>query len=278
MFISTLDRGSSSRGPWFREGACLPVSPIDEEDAVSQKLRIELDRTSPVPLYHQVAQAIQAAIDDGRLAPGELLENELSLATRLGISRPTARQALRELVDKRQLTRKRGVGTHVAPVTIHRPITLTSLHDDLSKIGKSPTTVVLEHEVVPASHEVAAALGVAEGTEVVRLRRLRLAAEEPLAIMTNFLSMAIAPTRDELEVDGLYECLRGRGVTPRIAHQRIGARAATAAEARMLHEPPRAALLIMERTSFDESGVAVEFGQHIYRASRYTFDTTLSAS
>ena len=96
--------------------------------------------------------------------------------------------------------------------------------------------------------------------------------------MTNFLPTAIAPTRDELEVDGLYDCLRGRGVKPRIAHQRIGARAATAAEARMLNEPPRAALLIMERTSFDESGAAVEFGQHIYRASRYTFDTTLFAS
>lgn len=245
---------------------------------MSQQLRIELDRTSPVPLYHQVAVAIQAAIDDGRLAPGELLENELSLTTRLGISRPTARQALRELVDKRQLIRKRGVGTHVAPVTIHRPITLTSLFDELSKIGKSPTTVVLEHKVVPASHEVAEALDIPEGTDVVRVRRLRLAADEPIAVMTNFLALAIAPTRDELEAAGLYDCLRGRGIKPRIAHQRIGARTATAAEARMLDEGPRAALLIMERTSFDESGAPVEFGQHIFRASRYTFDTTLFAS
>lgn len=254
------------------------MNPIKEEDAVSQQLRIELDRTSPIPLYHQVAQAIQAAIDDGRLAPGELLENETALATRLGISRPTARQALRELVDKRQLIRKRGVGTHVAPVTIHRPITLTSLYDDLSKFGKAPTTIVLEHEVVPASQEVAEALDIPEGTEVVRLRRLRLAAEEPIAVMTNFLPKAIAPARDELEADGLYDCLRGRGVKPRTARQRIGARTATAAEARMLHEGARAALLIMERTAYDESGAAVEFGQHIYRASRYTFDTTLFAN
>lgn len=245
---------------------------------MSQQLRIALDRMSPVPLYHQVAQAIQAAIDDGRLAPGELLENELSLSSRLGISRPTARQALRELVDSRQLVRKRGVGTHVAPVSIRRPITLTSLHDELAKIGKSPTTVVLEHEVVPASQEVAAALDIPAGTDVVRLRRLRLADDEPIAVMTNFLSKEIAPTRAELETDGLYDCLRGRGVKPRIARQRIGARTATAAEARMLHEGARAALLIMERTSFDESGAAVEFGQHIYRASRYTFDTTLFAS
>lgn len=279
MFISMLVHGGAILvPPQFSRGRKPRGEPDHEEDAVSQQLRIELDRTSPVPLYHQVAQAIQSAIDDGRLAPGEFLENELSLTTRLGISRPTTRQALRELVDKRQLIRKRGVGTHVAPVTIHRPITLTSLYDDLSKIGKSPTTVVLAHEVVPASQEVAAALDIPVGTDVVRLRRLRLAAGEPIAVMTNFLPEAIAPTRDELEADGLYDCLRGRGVQPRIARQRIGARIATAAEARMLMEGPRAALLIMERTAFDESGATVEFGQHIYRASRYTFDTTLFAS
>jgi len=255
-----------------------PESPVDEEHTVSQPLRIELDRSSPVPLYHQVAQAIQSAIDDGRLTPGELLENEISLATRLGISRPTARQALRELVDKGQMVRKRGAGTHVAPATIRRPVDLTSLYDDLSKSGKSPTTVVLEHEVVPAPPEVAVALDIPEGTDVLRVRRLRLADGEPIAVMTNFLPMTIAPTRAELEAGGLYDCLRGRGVKPRIARQRMGARVATAAEARMLDEVPRAALLTMERTAFDESGGAVEFGQHIYRASRYSFETTLFGS
>jgi DNA-binding GntR family transcriptional regulator len=245
---------------------------------VTQSLRIDLDRTSPVPLYHQVAQAIQAAIDDGRLARGELLENEVALAGRLGISRPTARQALRELVDKGHLVRRRGAGTHVAPARIRRPVDLTSLYDDLTKSGKIPTTVVLEYENVPARADVAAALELPDGAEVVRLRRLRLADGEPLAVMTNYLPLAIAPSREELEQDGLYDCLRSRGVHPRIARQRIGARIATAAESRVLEESPRTALLTMERTTFDDSGGVVEFGQHVYRASRYVFDTTLFAS
>ena len=244
---------------------------------MSQPLRIELDRSSPVPLYHQVAQAILAAIEDGRLTPGELLENEISMATRLGISRPTARQALRELVDKGQLVRKRGAGTRVAPARIRRPVDLTSLYDDLSKSGQAPTTEVLELATVPAPPEVAAALDIPPETEVVMMRRLRRADGEPIAVMTNYLPAAIAPTRAELEADGLYDCLRGRGIKPRIANQRIGARSASAAEARMLDEPPRAAVLTMERTAFDEAGSAVEFGQHIYRASRYSFDTTLFA-
>ena len=39
---------------------------------------VELDRSSPVPLYYQLAQAIEAAIRDGDLAPGDRFENELA--------------------------------------------------------------------------------------------------------------------------------------------------------------------------------------------------------
>jgi DNA-binding GntR family transcriptional regulator len=60
-----------------------------------------------------------------------------------------------------------------------------------------------------------------------------------------------------------------------VAHQRIGARLARADEARLLGEPPRSALLTMQRTAFDDKGAAVEHGRHVYRASRYDFETTL---
>ena len=58
-----------------------------------RELDITLDRNSPVPLYHQLAQAIEHAISSGVLAPGDRLENELSMTSRLGLSRPTAREA-----------------------------------------------------------------------------------------------------------------------------------------------------------------------------------------
>src|SRR5687768_4730313 len=55
-----------------------------------RELDITLDRNSPVPLYYQLARSIESAIDDGTLAPGDRLENEVSLTRRLGLSRPTA--------------------------------------------------------------------------------------------------------------------------------------------------------------------------------------------
>jgi len=245
---------------------------------MSQPLRIDLDRSSPVPLYHQVATVIDSAIENGRLQPGEFLENEVALAGRLGISRPTARQALQDLVDRGRLVRKRGVGTQVAPAWIHRPVELTSLFGDLLKDGRTPTTQLLAWEIVPANQEVATALEVPEGTEVVHIRRLRLADDEPLAVMSNYVPVDIAVNAEEMVSGGFYDALRAHGAVPKVARQRIGARTATATEAKMLDESARAALLTMERTAYDDAGKAVEFGQHIYRASRYMFETTLFAN
>ena len=44
------------------------------------QIPVTIDRTSPVPLYHQLSQQLAAAIDDGILKPGDPFENELSLA------------------------------------------------------------------------------------------------------------------------------------------------------------------------------------------------------
>lgn len=240
-------------------------------------LRIDLDRSSPVPLYHQVAAGIEAAITDGRLCAGASLENEIALAARLGISRPTARQALASLVDRGLLVRRRGVGTQVAPERVRRPVGLTSLHDDLVASGRQPGTQVLAHEEVDAGAELARELEVGLGTPVVVLRRLRTADDEPIAVMTNYLRAEIAPSADELAAQGLYESLRQRGVQPALARQRIGARLASPAEAHMLAESGRTPLLTIDRVAYDHAGAVVEVGHHYYRASRYDFETTLFA-
>src|SRR5665648_1104241 len=157
-------------------------------------LRINLDRSSPVPLYYQMAKALEKDIETGALTPGERLENEIALAGRLRVSRPTARRALQELVDLGMLVRKRGVGTQVAPARVHRRVDLTSLFDDLASSGRTPATTVLEYSVGPGTREVSAVLEIPLGAEVVTVRRLRYADGEPLALMMNHMALEIAPT------------------------------------------------------------------------------------
>src|SRR5829696_354134 len=143
------------------------------------QLVLDLDRSSPVPLYYQVSRQIEAAIDSGALAPGDRLENEISLADRWGLSRPTMRRAIQELVDNGLLVRRRGIGTQVVHGRVKRPMDLTSLFDDLARSGQKPTTQVLERELVGAPAPVADRLGTAAGADALRLERLRSARGEP---------------------------------------------------------------------------------------------------
>lgn len=238
---------------------------------------VALDRTSPVPLYFQVASRLEELIESGQLPVGRL-ENEVDLADRLGVSRPTIRRAVQYLVERGLLVRKRGVGTQIVHPKVRRPVELSSLYDDLAKSGQQPRTEIRTLEVGPAPDHVAEALGVPQGTEVTWLERLRFAAGEPLALMHNAVPVDVLRLRrDDLEQRGLYELLRAAGYVPRMAEQVVGARAATSAEARLLGDARGAPVLTMTRTAWDASGQAVDYGSHIYRASRYSFALTLSS-
>jgi len=241
------------------------------------ELNLDLDRSSPVPLYFQVSRQIEAAIERGDLEPGDRLENEIGLADRWGLSRPTMRRAIEELVDKGLLVRRRGIGTQVVHGRVNRKIELTSLFDDLSRSGQHPTTEVLVHEAAPADGHVAERLGVPAGTEVVHLERLRSSGGEPLAVMRNWLPTQLAGSfsTEQLRARGLYELIRAAGVHLRVASQRIGARGASTAEAKLLGVRRGAPLLTMERTTYDGTGRAVELGSHAYQAEKYTIEMTV---
>jgi len=237
---------------------------------------IKVDRSSPVPLYFQVAQRLEELIESGEMPPGHQLENEISLADQLGLSRPTMRQAIQRLVDKGLLIRKRGVGTQVAHAPVRRQVELSSLYDDLERTHRHPRTDVLSFAEVPAPDEVAVALRLPEGSPVIAIERLRYAQDEPLALMHNYLPPGLADiTPEALTSNGLYQILRAAGIQIRMADQTISARRASPTEIRLLHEVRGAPLLAMSRTAYDHSGRAVEYGSHVYRASRYSFELTL---
>jgi GntR family transcriptional regulator len=240
------------------------------------ELSLQVDRSSPVPLHLQVSRQIEQAITSGQINPGDRIPNELDLAEELDLSRPTLRQAIAYLVDKGLLVRKRGVGTQVVMSAVRRPLELSSLHDDLARTGQHPTTRLLDLAVRPCDDEVADALALAPRTPVLTLQRLRLAAGEPLALMTNALPTGlIEPDAEVLERTGLYAAMRSAGVTMRVARQSVGACTADDRQAELLDEEPGAALLTMTRIAFDDTGRAVEYGSHVYRASRYSFELTL---
>lgn len=242
------------------------------------KLFEDLDRTGPVPLYFQVSSRLERAIHDGTIPAGARLENEIAIAQRLGLSRPTIRRAIQEVVDKGLLVRRRGIGTQVVQGQVTRQVELTSLYEDLKNSHHEPGTRVLTHEVRPASELVAQSLGIERGIEIVFVRRQRSTDAVPVAVLENYLPIEFSDiTTDQLEQQGLYQILRARGVTIRIAKQKIGARSAQGDESELLSISENGPVLTMERIAYDSAGRAIEFGHHCYRPDMYSFETTLVA-
>ncbi|HET9021848.1 MAG TPA: GntR family transcriptional regulator [Ornithinibacter sp.] len=239
-------------------------------------IAVVIDRTSPVPLYHQLAEQLTAAIEDGTLKPGDPFENELALAERLELSRPTVRRAIAELVGRGLLVRRRGVGTTVASQVIHRRDELTSLYDEMVRRGQEPRTEVLTFEADAHAPRAASALGLPADTPLLSVERLRLTGDTPTALMHNWLPPQYADiSAGDLEAHSLYALLRTRGVRPVIAHQTIGARRPAARERRLLKLSSGDPLLTMSRRAYAADGSAVEYGEHCYRYDQYAFDVTV---
>lgn len=237
---------------------------------------VVVNRSSPVPLYYQVAEQLERAIVDGILVPGDRIANEVTLAGELGLSRPTMRQAIQLLVDKGMVVRKRGVGTQVVHPPIKRTVELTSLYDDLTRTGHLLETRVLGLELLEADETAASRLRLGEGDLVWRLDRLRSVDGQPLAVMCNVVPESISDLGAvDFTATGLYQHFRTQGIHLRVAHQTISARRAETAEARLLGGRKGDPVLTMERTSFDDSGRAVEYGSHLYRPDLYAYETTL---
>jgi DNA-binding GntR family transcriptional regulator len=249
---------------------------IQKENILPIEVFMDLVRSGPIPLYFQIAQKIEKAVLDGTLPAGSRVENEVSLGDRLGLSRPTIRRAIQDLVDKGLLVRRRGIGTQVVHGQVTRGVELTSLYEDLTRSGKKPSTTMLTYKVMSADQKIAEQLGVEVDSPVLYLQRVRSADKVPVSIMENWLPADFTDiTEEELNEHGLYQILRGRGVTIRVAKQKIGARKSTIPESEILKLDKNSALLTMDRTAYDNSGRAIEFGHHCYRPDLYSFEVTL---
>lgn len=258
--------------PTAANGSRLPPT----DGSLAHRLGLEFDRTGKVPLYQQLAEQLERAIDGGDLLPGQRIDNELDLVHDTGLSRPTVRQAIQLLVDKGLLVRKRGVGTQVVHGRIRRHLDLTSLYDDLQGTARKPRSRVLRLEAVLPDANIAGELRISSTDHVWLLERLRFMGDEPLALMQNYLPKDLVdlPSFD-LSGGGLYASLRMVGVVPAVARQRISCRRALPSDAVLLGEEVGAPLLTMERTAYDSAGRSVEYGRHAYRPDLYSFDLTV---
>ena len=139
--------------------------------------RIVLDRNIPIPLYYQLKKQILELIEQGKLLPGDMLPPENDLCDVLQVSRPTIRQAFRELVEEGFLIRYKAKGTFVAAPKVKDQFLskLESFNQEMLDKGKVPKTVVLALEQLPGTPEFNEKLNLPFDAPLIHLSRLRSA-------------------------------------------------------------------------------------------------------
>lgn len=235
-----------------------------------------INKQSPIPIYHQLQEHIKQLILKGELGPHDRLPSENELAERHNISPMTVRQAMNELVNQGLVYRQQGRGTFVAPQHMLHPLTrLSSFSEDMLARRLEPQAKILVFESVPAGTNVALALDVRSGQEVLRIKRLRLADGRAVGVHDAYLR-DVEITRDALEETGsLYRLLETHGVRLSEGEEVIEAVAATREMGHLLNVTPGAPLLQVTRTMVNDANKPVEFVIATYRADLYRYTIRL---
>jgi GntR family transcriptional regulator len=232
-----------------------------------------------LPLYRRIEADLRDRIRAGELAPGAQVETELELMERYGVSRATVRQALGGLIALGALEVRRGLGTYVtAPRFEHTIGGFYSFSREIERHGLQPGTTVLGLRTEPAPDDVAEALGVAPGTSMVSLRRLRLAGQDPLVVETSYLPAQRFPGLETVDFSTvrLYDTLMHQyGCRPTRARETFEPVLLTADEAELLDQRRGEPALRVERIAFDQDDLPIEFCRSTVRGDRYRYSVEL---
>jgi GntR family transcriptional regulator len=230
------------------------------------------NRLDGMPAYKQIQAAIMKRIEGGHLKPGDAVDSERELARLHKVSLMTARHALTALEREGMVQRRRGAGTFVAPPKIHFN-KLTSFTEQMSGRSLAACSKVLSFVVVDNEQEVAARLSLNANTRLLKIERLRLAADEPFAVETCYLPADefSGLTRNAIARGSLFSMLEGTyGVQLAYADEEMDATAAAPATANLLQVPRDEPLLRIRQVIYSTKGKAALYVIGLYRSDRHT--------
>lgn len=239
-----------------------------------------IDRSSPIPFYHQIKSRIKDNIHTQRWPLGYQIPTETELCKIFGVSRTVIRQALGELEAEGLLVREKGRGTFVSQPKISAGLvqSLSGYYEDMKARGLKLTTAVLSQSVVPASETVAGHLHIPAKSDVIQIKRLRSINGEPILLATTYIPHYLAPGLEEEDLtdQSLYQLLQGKyGLQLHRGRRIIEAVAASSHESSLLQISLGAPLLYVRSITYLADGRPVEYYEHKQRGDRSQLEVEL---
>jgi GntR family transcriptional regulator len=239
-----------------------------------------VEETSHGTLYLEVSETLKREIAGGRFADTEVLPGERELSASLNVSRTTLRRAITDLVAEGVLYHRHGAGTFIrrALPRVDQPMSrLTGFTQDMRLRGFAAGSRELQRGAYLPTPEEAMMLGVGPSEGVIRLSRLRLASDVPMAIEHAVVPQRFIPD-PALIGASLYDALESRDFRPIRALQRLRAILLSDPDANLLGVEPKSPALYIQRIAYLADGQCVEFTRSYYRSDTYDFVSELTLS
>lgn len=229
--------------------------------------------------YEHIENYLLGLINSGELKEGDRIPNEVELAERFSVSRPTVRQALSRLTIEGQITRIKGKGSYVAKPKLTQESTrfISSYRDEAARKGFSLLTNVIELERVLPKAEIAKALELSENEMVVKLSRLRFLQgqnnDKPVLYTTVYLSEKLCPGIIDCNFENvsLYEALEGRGLKIEKVHREIEIRTADKRLERLLGVTAASPLFFVASKGYINGSKPLEYSESWYPSESTKF-------
>ncbi len=230
-------------------------------------------KSSP-PIYQQIATTLKQQIETGNYREHDAISSETELARLYDVSRMTARQAINELVYEGSLYRVKGKGTYVSPKKYEKAIHgLTSFSEDMRQKGFQPSSLLISSQIIKATAAVAKRLGISLNDEVIELKRVRLADDEPMALEMVYLPCRLVPSLPtDIGTRSLYDYLEDDlQFVIDYSIQEIEAIIVDDEVSKHLNVSKGKPCLCITLQSYLKNGQVFEYVESYYRSDRYKF-------
>ena len=232
-----------------------------------------LDRASAVPLYHQLFIDLRRRLLEGEWRPGDPFPRDTDIMSGYDVSRITVRQALAQLVDLNYVVRYRGRGSFVGNLprtgarANHRLVA-----EEIRDGGREPSHRNLGVERHVVSDVTARQLDIDDGDEVIILKRLHLADDEPFCLEQVMLPSARYPDvfeRVMADVETLTAAYRRLGISIAKAEQTVTAMLLSRKRASLLGLADDIPAIYVERVGLTATNHPVEVRRLHYRSDNF---------
>lgn len=230
---------------------------------------------SPQPLYSQLREQLRARILDGSYPPHSQMPSESELGALFQVSRITVRQALGDLQKEGLIFKIHGKGTFVAKPKAYQNVSrLLGFAEAMSGLGYEVVNQLEEFRFLPATTLVASRLGLAEGSPVAEIRRVRLLNREPVSLELTYVpeALGLQLRKADLITRDIFLIIENDcGTALGHADLSIDAVLADADLAQALRTEEGAPILRIERLTHDAAGRPIDFEYLYFRGDAFQY-------